>query len=450
MNISVVGLGKLGLCTAACFASKRHRVIGVEKNTDFVDKLQSRINPIDETDLGELLENSWDNLSVTADIAEAVKRSDMTLIIVPTPSKSDGRFTNEYVEAVLKSIGPELKDKDTFHVVDVVSTVMPGSYEQQFRPLLEELSGKVCGEDFGLVYNPEFIALGSVVRDFLNPDMVLIGASDERSAAIIKELYASTCDSSPEIVCMSLVNAEITKLSLNCFVTMKISYANELASICERIPGADVDVVTNAIGADSRVGKKYLKGGLGFGGPCFPRDNLAFQGFAEDAGIQAKLSPQVVAVNKAVVDRLVGIIRRKIQQGGRVAVLGLSYKPGTHIIEESQSIILAQKLIESGYTVVVHATKALDSAKEVLGESVGYYEDVYSCVEQADAVVMMTDWPVFRELDWKAIEEKVRNGAVLIDSWRVLKEKQFEKFEYTALGLNRDNSEKSLLDVMLY
>jgi UDPglucose 6-dehydrogenase len=435
VNVSVVGLGKLGLCTAACFASKGHNVTGVEKNTDFVDKLQSRCCPIDETGLDELLESSWDNLTVTMDIEEAVSGSDITLIIVPTPSKAYGRFTNEYVETVLRSIGPEIRTKDNFHVVDVVSTVMPGSCDKIFKPLLEELSDKVCGKDFGLVYNPEFIALGSVVRDFLNPDMVLIGASDEHSSAMVKELYASTCDSSPEIVCMSLVNAEITKLSLNCFVTMKISYANELASICERIPGADVDVVTNAIGADSRVGKKYLKGGLGFGGPCFPRDNLAFQKFAEDAGIQAKLSPQVVAVNNAVVDRMYAIVRERCKIGGKVAVVGLSYKQGTCICEESQAIMLAQKLVDAGYNVRVHDPKALDNAKDVLGESVGYYDDVYECVVQADAVVMMTDLPGFRELDWKAIEEKVRNGAVLIDSWRGLKNKQFSGFDYTGLGL---------------
>ena len=435
MNISVVGLGKLGLCTAACFASKGHRVTGVEKNTDFVDKLQSRCCPIDETGLEGLLENCRDNLTVTSDISIAVRDSDITLIIVPTPSKSDGRFTNEYVEAVLRSIGPEIRTKDSFHVVDVVSTVMPGSCEQQFRSLLEKLSGKVCGEDFGLVYNPEFIALGSVVRDFLNPDMVLVGASDERSAAIIKELYALTCDNSPEIVCMSLVNAEITKLSLNCFVTMKISYANELASICERIPGADVDVVTNAIGADSRIGKKYLKGGLGFGGPCFPRDNLAFQGFAEDAGIQAKLSPQVVSVNRSVVDRLYSIVSERFSKGSKVAVLGLSYKPGTCIIEESQSIMLAQKLIESGYTVVVYDPKALDNAKEVLGESVGYYEDVYSCLENVDAVVLMTDWPEFKQLDIEQIDKSVNGGVLLIDSWRVMKDSEINKIEYVGLGM---------------
>jgi len=435
VNVSVVGLGKLGLCTASCFASKGHKVIGVEKNADFVDKLQSRCCPIDEIGLDELLESSWDNLTVTMDIEEAVSGSDITLIIVPTPSKADGRFTNEYLRVVLESIGPALKNKSSFHVVDVVSTVMPGSCEQQFRPLLEELSGKVCGKDFGFVYNPEFIALGSVVRDFLNPDMVLIGASDEHSAAMIKELYASTCDSSPEIVCMSLVNAEITKLSLNCFVTMKISYANELASICERIPGADVDVVTNAIGADSRVGKKYLKGGLGFGGPCFPRDNLAFQKFAEDAGIQAKLSPRVVAVNRSVVDRLFAIVREKFNKGGKVAVVGLAYKKGTGCIEESQAIMIAKKLIEAGYTVGVHDNKALENAKDVLGEDVGYYDDVYECVDQTDAVVMMTDGQEFADLELKVLIKGMNDDGLFIDCWRIFKGREHGLVEYKALGV---------------
>jgi UDPglucose 6-dehydrogenase len=435
MNISVVGLGKLGLCTAACFASKGHRVTGVEKNADFVDKLQSRCCPIDETGLEVLLEKCWDNLTVTSDMSVAIRESDITLIIVPTPSKSDGRFTNEYVEAVLKSIGPKLKDKDSFHVVDVVSTVMPGSCEQQFRPLLEELSGKVCGEDFGLVYNPEFIALGSVVRDFLNPDMVLVGASDERSAAIIKELYASTCESSPEIACMSLVNAEITKLSLNCFVTMKISYANELASICEKVPGADVDVVTNAIGADSRVGKKYLKGGLGFGGPCFPRDNLAFQVFAEDAGTQAKLGPQVVSVNRSVVDRLYSIVSKRFNKGSKVSVLGLSYKPGTHIIEESQSIMLIEELLEGGYEVSTYDPRAMGSCRDVFGDKINYADDAVSCLEDADVIVLMTNWPEFEQLDIEQIDKSSNDGALLIDSWRVMKDSEINKIEYVGLGM---------------
>lgn len=435
MNVSVIGLGKLGLCTASCFASSGHKVIGVERNVDFVSKLQAKVNPIDETGLDELLESSWDNLTVTTDIAEAVCGSDITLIIVPTPSKSDGRFTNEYLRVVLESIGPALKAKKSFHVVDIVSTVMPGSCDSEFKPLLEKLSGKVCGKDFGVVYNPEFIALGSVVKDFLNPDMVLIGASDDRSAEMAEKLYVSTCNSEPHIAKMSLVNAEITKLSLNCFVTMKISYANELSGMCEKVPGADVDVVTGAIGADSRIGSKYLKGGLGFGGPCFPRDNLAFQGFAEDFGAEVRLSPRVIEVNNAVVGRISNMIKSSKKKGCKVSVLGLSYKPGTHIIEESQSIMLVQELVEAGWKVSVYDPKAMGSCKEVFGDKVKYADDALECVDEADVVVLMTSWPEFADLDHNELKKQMNKDGLFIDCWRIFKGHDLGQIEYKALGV---------------
>jgi len=401
MNISVVGLGKLGLCSAACFARRGHNVIGIDINRDTVECLQQRRCPVDEPGLEELLEGCWERLRVTDDFDEAAANCDVILIIVPTPSEADGRFSNSYVESALRAIGPGLARKKGFGVVDVVSTVMPGSCDGVFAPLLEELTGKECGRDFGLVYNPEFIAIGSVVRDFLNPDMVLIGASDARSSAVVRRLYESTCLSTPYMACMSLVNAEITKLSLNCYVTMKISFANELASICERLEGADIDVITRAIGSDSRVGGKYLKGGLGFGGPCFPRDNIAFQVFAAETGGKAHLGPQVVKVNNSVVERL---FIEQTARGRNVAILGLSYKPHTHIVEESQSVILAQRLADSGYEVSVHDPKAMEAARAILGGRADYAPDAYACATGADAVLLMTDWPEYRRLDWHRME----------------------------------------------
>ncbi len=342
MNISVIGLGKLGLCTAACFASAGHTVYGYDLNDHFRAELKSRRNPIDETGLTKLLESAWSNLQIVDTYDAAVQASNITLIIVPTPSLPDGRFTNEYLVKVLEGLSPALKAKEGFHIVDVVSTVMPGSCDDLFKPLLEQATGKRCGIDFGLVYNPEFIALGSVIRNFLNPDMVLIGASDERSGAMVRDLYASTCKTRPTMAVMSLVNAEITKISLNCYVTMKISYANGLAAICEQVPGADVDVITAAIGADTRVGAKCLKGGLGFGGPCFPRDNIAFQAFAEEFGANAVLGKAVVNVNNSIPERLFQKIAVKCPAPAKVALLGLSYKAETHIIEESHSVMLAK------------------------------------------------------------------------------------------------------------
>lgn len=435
MNISVIGLGKLGLCTAACFASAGHHVYGFDLNDHFRSELKSRRNPIEEPGLSELLEFAWETLHIVDSYDAAIEASDATLIIVPTPSLPDGRFTNEYLIKVLEGLSPALKTKHGFHIVDVVSTVMPGSCDSIFKPLLEQTTGKLCGADFGLVYNPEFIALGSVIKNFLNPDMVLIGASDERSGAMVRDLYASTCKTNPTMAVMSLVNAEITKISLNCYVTMKISYANGLAAICEQVPGADVDVVTAAVGADSRVGSKCLKGGLGFGGPCFPRDNLAFQAFAEEFGANAVLGKAVVSVNNSIPERLFQKIAQNCPAPAKVALLGLSYKADTHIIEESHSIMMAKALVATGYQVVVHDPVALATARQVLGSGVAYSEDIYECMIGAAAIVLLTDWPQYHNLDWKRISGFAAPGTLVLDCWRILKHTNLPTFKYLQIGI---------------
>ncbi len=442
MDISVIGLGKLGLCTAACFASAGVKVIGVDSNPAILEALSRRENPIDETGLTDLLEQAWDHLRVTDDLGDAIANSEATLIIVPTPSTDSGAFTNAMVETVLRAIGPLLAEKDRFHIVDVVSTVMPGSCDGSFKPLLEELSGKRCGIDFGLAYNPEFIALGSVVHNFFNPDMVLIGGSDSQTGNALRSLYARMVKNKPHYAIMSLVNAEITKLSLNCYVTTKISFANELAAICEKVPGADVDAVSEAIGADTRVGSKYIKGGLGFGGPCFPRDNIAFQRFVENLGMQANLAPHVVAINQRVVARLEESVTQTLPAGSRVALFGLSYKPSTHIVEASQSLQLAVRLADAGYEVVLHDPKALKAAENELGKQVRYESDPYTAAEGASALILLTSWPQFIELDWPRLADCMAAPRLLVDSWRWFKNDPPANFRYVALGLGPTQNEQ--------
>ncbi len=434
MNISSIGLGKLGLCSAACFASKGHHVSGVDSSGQHIDALNRGQCPIDEPGLSVLLDGCRQHMEFTVDGGYSVQNSDMTLITVPTPSNPDGRFSNAYVETVLDRIAPALKAKKTFHIIGIVSTVMPRTCEYVFKPTLEKLTGKICGRDFGLIYNPEFVALGSVIHDSLHPDMLLIGASDDRSAQAAEELYASVVESHPHVAHMNLTNAEITKLSLNCYVTMKISFTNELAAVCERIPGADVDVVTSAIGADSRVGRKYLKGGLGFGGPCFPRDNLAFQRCAEDAGAQVHISPNVVKVNTETVNRLFAMISEHAPSGSTVALLGLSYKPGTHVVEESQPVTLAGRLLDAGYVVRMHDPKAAEGASEMLQGRGVYCDDPYDVVSDASVVVMLTNWPEYGRLDIKRLEKRAGSSPLLIDCWRTHKSVSFEKFAYRAFG----------------
>jgi len=418
MNISVIGLGKLGLCTAVCFASRGNKVFAFDKNEASMQALRRKECPIDETGLDDLLNTCWDKLVFCSGIKEAVLQSEITLIVVPTPSGPDGAFDNAAVEAVLQEIGRALKKKKTFHIVDVVSTVMPGTSETVFKPLLEKASGSQCIRDFGLVYNPEFIALGTVIRNFMHPDMVLIGASDENSARTVQSLYQTLFDRQPHYALMSLTNAEITKLSLNCFVTMKISFANEIAALCERIPGADAAVVTSALGADTRIGARCLKPGLGFGGPCFPRDNIALQTCGKQHGYTLRIGPQVVAVNNEVVGRIAEKIEAAVAAPGPVAVLGLSYKPVTHIIEESHSVKIVQKLLQSGYGIRVHDPMSLPECRKNLREEVTYCDDPYACCENAAAVLILTPWPQFLKLDWKRIEAGLADGAHIVDAWR--------------------------------
>lgn len=233
---------------------------------------------------------------------------------------------------------------------------------------------------------------------------------------------------------MSLINAEITKLSLNCFITMKISFANELAGLCEVIPGAEADVVTGALGWDSRIGAKCLKSGLGFGGPCFPRDNLAFQALARDEGFEVRLAPKVVRINRGIPERLAHHLRSHVRPPARVALLGLSYKPDTPVVEESQSVMVAQLLARAGYAVQVHDPQALDQARAVLGDLVTYCTTPKDCVKGAAAVVLLTNWPLYAQLPWPSLVKTAGPDPLFLDCWGALRGKIPPECRYVCLG----------------
>jgi UDPglucose 6-dehydrogenase len=341
MKLSVIGLGKMGAPMLACFASKGFEVIGVDADQNKIRAINgAQYPPVDEPGLQELLVANIPRIVASADIEDAVLKTDITFVIVATPSQADGKFSLEYVFPVCEKIAQALRNKNTFHTVVITSTVMPGDCDGPIKETLERVSGLKCGEGFGLCYNPEFIALGSVIKDFLNPDFVLLGAEDPLSECRIKSVYSKIC--AAPVKTMSRINAEIAKLSLNSFITMKISFANMIARICERLPGADVDVVTSAIGSDSRIGSKYLKGSVNYGGPCFPRDNRALAVLAEELGTSPDLPKTVDRFNRFQIQELANLVENTAK--GPVAVLGMSYKLGTSVIEESTGILLLEEL----------------------------------------------------------------------------------------------------------
>jgi UDPglucose 6-dehydrogenase len=415
MKISIIGLGKLGAPMAAVMAHKGNTVVGVDVNPAYVAAIEQGLPPVNEPGLADLITANRERLSATEDYEAAILATDVTFIIVPTPSDPDGRFSMRYVLSAAEKIGAALREKDAWHLVVLSSTVMPGSTAGELLPALEAASGKKCGRDFGLCYNPEFIALGSVIRDMLRPDMILIGESEERGGAILEQLYTGVCDSNPHIQRMSYVNAELTKISVNTFVTTKISYANMLAQICETLPGADVDVVTAALGCDTRIGPKYLKGGLGYGGPCFPRDNVAFSAMARANGVPALLAEATDATNRNQVPRLAALIRSRLPEGGTAGVLGLSYKPNTEVIEESQGVAIARELAKAGVKVVVYDPAAMDNARAALGTAVTFAASAAECAGAADVVAIMTPWAAFKKL----AAGDVKDGAIVLDCWRM-------------------------------
>lgn len=418
-RISVFGLGKLGACMAATMAAKGASVVGVDIDARAVAAINDGDAPIIEPGLTELVAEHRARLRGTTDAAAAVRETDLSFVIVPTPSEPDGGFSLRHVEQVVRAIGRALRDKRTYHLVVLTSTVMPGATAGRLLPLLEAESGKRCGPDFGLCYNPEFIALGSVVHDLLHPDFVLIGESDERAGALLEQWYAGYCEGAPPVSRMSIVAAELTKLSVNAFVTMKITFANTIAAMCEALPGADIDVVSAAIGRDSRIGRKYLTGGLGYGGPCFPRDNNALAALASQLGAPADLARATDRANAALLDRQVERVGALLDGDARVAVLGVAYKPCTGVVEESQGLALARRLAERGAAVTIYDSLALETARAALGDVVEFATTVEEALHDADVVIVATPSDEFRELRASDVRSPTRR-VLVVDCWRML------------------------------
>jgi len=318
--------------------------------------------------------------------------------------------------------------------------VLPGSTRQTLITVLEKESGKKAGRDFGVCYSPEFIALGSIIRNFLNPDFTLIGELDEKCGAQLEEFYARVVENGAPSARMSLENAELTKISVNTFVTTKITFANMLAEICEKLPGGNVDVVTNALGMDSRIGRKYLTGALGYGGPCFPRDNVALTFIAGELGIDAKIASTTDSMNRAVAEKVVNRLRPLLRENATVAVLGLSYKPFSHVTEESQALFIANALSKAGARVVGFDPLAGEMALNELHGQIVVLDSVEECLRQAEAVLITTPDPFFENLTAEHFRNE-RAEVLVIDFWRLLKDKLTNQphIKYVPFGYSDDD-----------
>jgi UDPglucose 6-dehydrogenase len=430
MHIAVIGTGYVGLVTGACFAEFGVDVTCVDIDSEKIARLSSGEMPIYEPGLEQLVTKNMQSgrLQFTTDIKQAVEQALVIFLAVGTPPKSDGSPDLSFVEAAASSVAEHING---YKVIVTKSTVPIGTGEY-LRRRIREHNPKL---NFGIVSNPEFLREGAAINDFMRPDRVVIGSRDEEAIAIMRDLYRPLYLIEAPFVLTSLEAAELTKYAANAFLATKISFINEIASLCESI-GCDVHDVAKAIGMDRRIGSKFLHPGPGFGGSCFPKDTQALASVAHSFGRDSLIVDAVIEVNRRQrramlpkIEKLVGGL-----EGKSIAVLGLAFKPETNDIREAPSLEIIAGLLKGGATVRAYDPVAMLEAAELLPE-VNYADDEYAAVTNTDALVFVTEWNQFRALDMRRIRDLMRVPRIA-DLRNIYEPEDMRElgFEYVGVG----------------
>ena len=428
-KISFIGLGKLGLPLSTTFAKNGVKVVGIDKQQILIDKLKNGDVPFFEEGLEKNLELSRDNIEYKSNYEEIIIDTDITVILVNTQMGESYSPVN--IEYAIKDLCNELKKSDKpYHLFILSSTVMPRDIEDIFIPMIEKLTDRKLNEGFGFSYVPDVVKLGSVIKDFENPDVVIIGSSDDYSCKITRKLYENIPKNNPPICEMSLTEAEISKVSLNAYLVNKISFANFLSNLCETIDGVNVDNITHSMGYHKPISHYFLKGGLSFGGNCFPRDTSAFIEFADKFGLDAKQLKATDEINKYQDLNLFNIVKNTEKDS--ISILGLSFKPNTPVITESPSIKLIENLLVEGKTINVYDPLCMDAVKEKFGNRLNYFNSIEDCFKVGQLVVVALPYDEFKSIDdtWKSFDNQI-----ILDCWRFLDRNKFNKIIYKCLGV---------------
>jgi UDPglucose 6-dehydrogenase len=413
MGITVIGLGKLGLPLAVLLAKAGNKVFAYDLSDSLVNALQTNSFKSSEPKLEDYLIHSRRNMIFTNDISEATKNTEAIFIIVPTPSLESGYFSNNEVIKVIESLPRKNFENNKKIVINIVSTVMPGSSIGQFVTAIEKTLGQKVGDNIGLCYNPEFIALGSVIKNMEQPDMHLLGEFNSWSGDVIENILNSIVVK--EVPCrrMSLTEAELVKIAVNNFVTMKISYANSLYQAAVNLGDVDIDIVTEAIGLDSRIGQKYLKGSAPYGGPCFPRDTRALSALYSNLGVSTELSRGTEIVNQNHTVFVSNIIRNSIGDLKKIGLIGISYKEGTPVLDESPGIAILRNLMNSELELFAWDDEVVDLPED-LSNIVQKVENFEKLIQVCDYVVITRPFSNIFDIYNKIAE----HNKLFLDLWR--------------------------------
>jgi len=431
MNICVVGSGYVGLVTGACLADFGMHVVGVDKDQEKVAALRQGKVPIYEPGLETLVQKNMEEgrLSFTTDLGPAVEQAQVIFIAVGTPPKSDGSADLTFIREVAASIAQHLNG---YKVIVTKSTVPIGTGKMIESILAEGAKGR---HKFAVVSNPEFLREGSAIDDFMHPDRVVIGSRDEKAVDLLLDVYSPLAAADVPFVITDVESAELIKYASNGFLAVKIAFINEVAELCEAL-GANVEVVARGMGLDNRIGPKFLHAGPGFGGSCFPKDTRAVAQIARDCGLHFRIIEAVLDANERTKHRMVGKIERALGgiAGKRIGVLGLSFKPNTDDIRESPALPIVRGLLDGGAHVCLFDPVAMEGCKPLFPEA-SFCDNAYDAAEDADALVIATEWNQFRKLELPRLHRLMRRPLV-VDLRNLYEPEKMaaENFEYVSVG----------------
>lgn len=430
MNIAVVGTGYVGLVTGTCLAETGNTVVCVDIDAAKVQKMRDGVVPIYEPHLDLLFDRNIKakRLSFTTHLAEAVENAKIIFLALPTPPGEDGSADLSYILGVAGELGKIIKD---YKVIVDKSTVPVGTAEK-----VREAVARNAKCEFDVVSNPEFLREGFAVDDFMKPDRVVIGSSSEKAKKIIEELYKPYVRQGNPIIFMDERSAELTKYAANAFLATKITFMNEIANLCELL-GADVDAVRIGIGSDDRIGKRFLFPGIGYGGSCFPKDVQALAKSAIDSDYDFKILKAVMSVNEKQKTIIVPKIKDYFGSlaGRRFALWGLAFKPDTDDIREAPALYIINELVEAGATVCAYDPEAMMNVKKLLGDRIDFASDQYEALADADALLIATEWSLFRTPDFERVASMLKN-KVIFDGRNLYSLDQMRElgFYYSSIG----------------
>lgn len=431
MKIAVVGTGYVGLVTGTCLAETGNEVICVDINEEKVKAMQNGVLPIYEPGLEQLFHRNikQGRLHFTNNLAEAIKEAQVIFLALPTPPGGDGSADLSYVLGAAKDIAKLVTD---YKVIVTKSTVPVGTADKVTAAFKENTT-----VEFAVVSNPEFLREGVAVEDFMKPDRVVIGTTYERAREILGELYGPYVRQGNPILFMDERSSELTKYAANSFLATKITFMNEVANMCELV-GANVDMVRAGIGADARIGKRFLFPGVGYGGSCFPKDVQAMAKSAKEFGYDFKILDSVMEVNetqkKILVKKVLEYFKEGIE-GKKFALWGLAFKPETDDIREAPALYIIDELVKHGASVVAYDPEGMPNVQKMLGDKITYAPDRYAALDGADALLIVTEWSVFRTPDFSYVKEKLKN-SVIFDGRNLYDLDKMSKmgFYYSSIG----------------